>query len=416
MPTILSHFCLVEWASGAGPKVIGVHPAKALDRWPILWSVDPSCWGERLDVLRDLDLDVAKIVTASPSVLSHPSETLRLKLAALSQMGLHAAKVVKNCPSVFSLHDERIRLLFKSGGPSPETGGGAQKEVCTESGARSFSWTALDWMGCLLSTACPPFYTSMWTPSCGLLSISLPSPWDGESLLWTRRPRAFATASTAVWCPAMNSPFCTKSSTSASPCCLALQTRVLWSVLVSPSLRTALLWPSACGNSLCLANLGDAFFFPLFWLSFRKNQRSEKTRFSTNPGKRFPQINDTIFSYVVLFLSRHCFPRSSCQMNFHPDCVLFWKWAYAENKLNQLKINMLKRSSHKWKQAFGAVFVCKKSFSPKTGPTKCGGLYLPLLKFPTVQNMCFFYHFFARFFPNGDRAQPAEATHITQKS
>jgi len=101
----------------AALKVIGVHPAKALDRWPILWSVDPSCWGERLDVLRDLDLDVAKIVTASPSVLSHPSETLRLKMAALSQMGLHAAKVVKNCPSVFSLHDERIRrtIVFLDG-------------------------------------------------------------------------------------------------------------------------------------------------------------------------------------------------------------------------------------------------------------------------------------------------------------
>jgi len=67
---------------GAAPMALKVDPASALNRWPQLWRIDPHCWEERLAVLRDLDVDVAKVVTSNPSVLGFPAEGLRAKAQA----------------------------------------------------------------------------------------------------------------------------------------------------------------------------------------------------------------------------------------------------------------------------------------------------------------------------------------------
>jgi hypothetical protein len=104
-------------ATIAALEAVGVDYTKALNRWPILWSSDPGCWGDRMAVLRELGLDAAKVVTSSPSALSHPPDTLRAKIQALQATGLDVSKVVRHCPSVFGYGTDRIRstLAFLDG-------------------------------------------------------------------------------------------------------------------------------------------------------------------------------------------------------------------------------------------------------------------------------------------------------------
>jgi len=69
---------------------------------------DPDSWQDRLSFLRDLDLDVVKIVSANPRILSISPETLRVRVETLSRSGLDVAKVVGSCPRVLDYGKERI--------------------------------------------------------------------------------------------------------------------------------------------------------------------------------------------------------------------------------------------------------------------------------------------------------------------
>jgi len=89
-------------------KEIKVDPFNVLHRDLRLWGADLNHWDARLEVLRELGLDVAKAVMKSPCLLHRPRDVLRAKVEALRQMGLCAAKVVHHFPAVLNLSDDRI--------------------------------------------------------------------------------------------------------------------------------------------------------------------------------------------------------------------------------------------------------------------------------------------------------------------
>jgi hypothetical protein len=96
-------------ATIAALKQIPVDPVKTLNRWFMVCGIPPERWDDRLDVFRDLNVDIARLVELYPQILGFPANTLRAKVSALELMRLDPRKVAKRCPTAFGHTDERLR-------------------------------------------------------------------------------------------------------------------------------------------------------------------------------------------------------------------------------------------------------------------------------------------------------------------